>query len=450
VSSTIKVEHPARVEEGATRTIKVEHLARVEGHGGITVELEGNRVSSVRFDLFEGARLLEGLLRGRYYTDVAPTISRICSICSAAHTITSLKATEDAFGVQVTEQTELLRDLLFRGESIESHALHVFLLAAPDYLGYPSAIAMAADHIDHVALGLRLKKMGNLVQSTIGGREIHPVNCVPGGFGAVPEVGQLVELKHGLEAALDDAEAAIDFVSRLPAADFCEDDIAFAALAGSPGFSYHTGASILLESEGRLQTFPVAEYRSLTNERTVPHSHAKHSQVDGRPFMVGSLARLALRRDRLLPAAAAALDRLGLTFPATNPMDNNKAQAVELVHDVEQALRIVNRLLEDGVRPERPAEVRPRAGTGTAVTEAPRGLLVHSYTYDDAGRIEAADVITPTAMNAASVERHFRVTVDQSHQRDDAALTRKLEMIARAYDPCISCSVHLVRRCDAG
>jgi sulfhydrogenase subunit alpha len=433
-----------------SRTIKVEHLARVEGHGGISVELDGSRVSSVRFDVFEGARLLEGLLKGRYYGDVAPTISRICSICSAAHTITSLQATEDAFGVQVTGQTELLRDLLFRGESIESHALHVFLLAAPDYLGYPSAIAMASDHVDHVALGLRLKKMGNLLQDTIGGREIHPVNCVPGGFGALPNVGQLVELKQGLEAALDDADAAIDFVARLPAAEFCEDDIAFAALTGAPGFSYHAGTTILLESDGQQQTYPVAEYRSVTNERTVPHSHAKHSQADGRPFMVGSLARLALRRDRLLPAAAAALDRLGLTFPATNPMDNNKAQAVELVHDVEQALRIVSRLLEEGVRPERPAEVRPRAGTGTAVTEAPRGLLVHSYTYDDAGRILAADVITPTAMNAASIERHFRVAVEQSPQHDDATLTRKLEMIARAYDPCISCSVHLIRRCDAG
>jgi sulfhydrogenase subunit alpha len=433
-----------------SRTIKVEHLARVEGHGGITVELDGNKVSSVRFDLFEGVRLLEGLLKGKYYTDVAPTISRICSICSAAHTITSLKATEDAFGVETSEQTELLRDLLFRGESIESHALHVFLLAAPDYLNYPSAIAMAADHLDHVALGLRLKKMGNLVQNTIGGREIHPVNCVPGGFGALPTLSQLVQLKQGLEAALDDAEAAIDFVAQLPAADFCEDDIAFAALTGATGFSYHAGRSILLEVEGEQQTFPVADYRSVTNERTVTHSHAKHSEVAGRPFMVGSLARLALRRDRLHPAAAAAVDRLGLKFPATNPMDNNKAQAVELLHDVEQALRVVNRLLDEGVRPERPAEVRPRAGTGTAVTEAPRGLLVHSYTYDDGGRITAADVITPTAMNAASVERHFRVAVEQSQQRDDATLTRKLEMIARAYDPCISCSVHLIRRRDVG
>jgi sulfhydrogenase subunit alpha len=433
-----------------SRTIKVDHLARVEGHGGITVELAGDAVTDVRFDVFEGARLLESLLRGRYYTDVAPIISRICAICSAAHAVTSLKATEAALGVETSAQTELLRDLLFRGENIESHALHLFLLAAPDYLGYPSAIAMASDHLDRVALGLRLKKLGNLIQATIGGREIHPVNCVVGGFGRLPTGAQLAALQHGLEQAAEDARAAVEFVAALPPADFCVDDIAVAALFGAPGFSYHDGTEIVIEAAGGRRTVPAADYRTITNESVVPHSHAKHSSCDGRPFMVGALARLALRRDRLLPAAAAALDRLGLELPARNPMDNNKAQAVELVHDIEHALGTVNRLLADGLEPERPAPVQLRGGTGTAVTEAPRGLLVHSYTYDDQGRITAADVITPTAMNAASVERHFRMAVEQSSEKDDATLTRRLEMIARAYDPCISCSVHLLRRPDVG
>jgi sulfhydrogenase subunit alpha len=431
-----------------SRTIKVEHLARVEGHGGITVELAGDVVDTVRFDIFEGARLLEVLLKGKAFTDVAPTISRICSICSAAHTVTSLKATENAFGVQTTEQTDLLRDLLYRGESIESHALHVFLLAAPDYLGYPSAIAMAADHLDPVGLGLRLKQLGNLIQKTIGGREIHPVNCVPGGFGSVPTTAQLVELHRSLQQGMADARAAIDFIAALPSADFCDDDIVMAALNGGAGFVYHDGDDIVVASGNERSAIPVGEYRSLTNERAVAHSHAKHSRLNERPFMVGSLARLSIQRHKLLPEAVAAVERLGLAFPARNPMDNNKAQAVELVHDIEYALATVQQLLDKGVRPERPVPVRPRAGTGTAVTEAPRGLLVHSYTYDNAGLLTVADVITPTAMNAASIERHFRVAVDQSAEKDDATLTRKLEMIARAYDPCISCSVHLVRRRD--
>ncbi len=170
-------------------TIVIEHLARVEGHGGITVELEGDTVTNVRFDVFEGARLLEPLVRGKRYDEVAPILSRICSICSAAHTLTSLKATENAFGIRVSPQTELLRELMFRGESIESHALHLFLLAVPDYLNYPSAIAMAADKPAAVLLGLRLKKLGNLIQETIGGRAVHPVNAVLGGFGKAPSGG---------------------------------------------------------------------------------------------------------------------------------------------------------------------------------------------------------------------------------------------------------------------
>jgi sulfhydrogenase subunit alpha len=247
-----------------------------------------------------------------------------------------------------------------------------------------------------------------------------------------------------------DARAAIDFVACLPAADFCDDDIVMAALSGSPDFGYHEGTDIVVNSAIDRSVVPTAEYRSLTNEYAVPHSHAKHSQLQGRPFMVGALARLAMQRHKLLPEAAAALERLGLEFPARNPMDNNKAQAVELVHDVEFALNSVQHMLDGGLRPERPVPVRPRAGVGIAVTEAPRGLLVHSYTYDHNGRITAADVITPTAINAASIERHFRIAVEQSQEKDDATLTRKLEMIARAYDPCISCSVHLVRRRDVG
>jgi sulfhydrogenase subunit alpha len=433
-----------------SRTLRVEHLARVEGHGGITVELTGDRIDAVRFDVFEGARLIESLLKGKHYRDVAPIVSRICAICSAAHAVTSLKATEAAFGVTTTEQTERLRDLLYRGESIESHALHLFLLAAPDYLGYPSAIAMAADHVDRVGLGLRLKRLGNLIQETIGGREIHPVNCVPGGFGSVPTPQQLVELKDALQQGMADADAAIEFVASLPAADFCDDDIVMAALGGESDFVYHVGDDIVIAAGTDRRRLPTARYRELTNERTVLHSHAKHSRFADQPFMVGSLARLTMHRDKLLPAATRALEQLGLQFPARNPMDNNRAQAVELVNDVEYALNVVSSMLERGLEAERPVRVEPRAGTGTAVTEAPRGMLVHSYTYDADGYVTAADVITPTAMNAASIEQHFRGAVRQHGEGDDAALTRKLEMIARAYDPCISCSVHLIRKRDVG
>jgi sulfhydrogenase subunit alpha len=427
-------------------TIVIEHLARVEGHGGITVELEGDAVSNVRFDVFEGARLLEPLLRGKHYDEVASTLSRICAICSVAHTLTSLKATENAFDVHVSPQTELLRELMFRGESIESHALHLFLLAAPDYLNYPSAIAMATDKPAAVLLGLRLKKLGNLIQETVGGRAIHPVNAVPGGFGKPPSVDQLIELRSGLMQGMTDSDAMIDVMASLPAADFCHSDTVYAALRSPNLDSYYSGDEVMAVSDGNRAIVHAADYKSLTNEQSLPHSHAKHSNFRGKPFMVGSLARLTVNPRRLTGRLAVAMKRLKFQLPADNPMDNNKAQALELISDVERALEIIEQLLRAGVKDERPVPIHPRASTGTAITEAPRGLLIHSYTYDAEGRIAAADVITPTALNAASMELHFRRAVEQCAEREEAAISKRLQMIARAYDPCISCSVHLVRR----
>ena len=426
--------------------IVIEHLARVEGHGGITVELEGDTVTNVHFDVFEGARLLESLVRGKRYDEVAPILSRICSICSVAHSLTSLKATENAFGIRVSPQTDLLRELMFRGESIESHALHLFLLALPDYLNYPSAIAVAADKPAPVLLGLRLKKLGNQIQETIGGRAIHPVNAVVGGFGKAPPMEELIALRSGLMQAVTDGDSVIDLIASLPATDFCHSHTLYAALRSPNLDTYYAGDEVMVVSNGNRAIVNAAEYRSLTNEKTVPHSNAKHSTFRGSPFMVGSLARLTVNPRRLTGKLAVAMKRLKLQLPADNPMDNNKAQALELINDVERALEIIEQLLRDGIKDERAIPVQPRAGTGSAITEAPRGLLIHSYTYDDEGRVTAADVITPTALNAASMELHFRRAVEQCADREEAVITKRLQMIARAYDPCISCSVHLVRK----
>ncbi|MGD0498461.1 MAG: Ni/Fe hydrogenase subunit alpha [Bryobacteraceae bacterium] len=426
--------------------IVIEHLARVEGHGGITVEMEGDAVTNVRFDVFEGARLLEPLLRGKPYHEVAPILSRICAICSAAHTLTSLKATEDAFGIRVTPQTELLRELLMRGESIESHALHVFMLAVPDYLNYPSAIAMAADKPGAVLLALRLKKLGNQIQEVVGGRAVHPVNAIVGGFGKTPGLDQLIALRSGLLQAVTDCDTTIDILASLPAADFCHSETQFAALRSPNLDTYYGGDEVMVMANGSRALVQAADYRSLTNEKAMAHSHAKHSAFRGKPFMVGALARLTVNPRRLTGKLAVAMKRLKLTLPADNPMENNKAQALELINDVERSLEIIEQLLREGVRDERALPVEPRAGTGTGITEAPRGLLIHCYAYDANGCITAADVITPTAMNAASMEAHFRATVEQCTEREEAVIRKRLEMVARAYDPCISCSVHLIRK----
>jgi sulfhydrogenase subunit alpha len=427
-------------------TIVIEHLARVEGHGGITVELEGDTVTNVRFDIFEGSRLLEPLVRGKRCEEVAPILSRICSICSGAHTLTSLKATEAAFGIRVSPQTELLRELMFRGESIESHALHLFLLAVPDYLNYPSATAMAVDKPGAVLLGLRLKKLGNQIQEVIGGRAVHPVNAVLGGFGRVPSVDQVIGLRSGLLQAVIDADTVIDLIASLSATDFCHSDTLYAALRSPSLDSYYSGDEVMVMSNGNRAIVHANDYRSLTNERSVPHSHAKHSTFRGNPFMVGSLARLTVNPRRLTGKLAVAMKRLKLQLPSDNPMDNNKAQALELINDLERSLEIIEHLLRDGIKDEPAMPVHPRAGTGSAITEAPRGLLIHSYTYDDEGRIVSADVLTPTSLNAASIELHLRRAVEQCADRDEAVISKRLQMIARAYDPCISCSVHLVRR----
>lgn len=421
----------------STTTLRVEHLARVEGHGGITITMIGDRVSHVWMDIFEGSRLFETLVRGRRFDEVSQIVSRICSICSTSHALTALLATEKAMEIEVSAQTNLLRELMHLGENIESHALHLFLLAAPDYLNYPSAIAMAADRPEAIQLGLRLKRLGNTIQEAIGGRTIHPVNAVPGGFATVPDVETLVKLGDALGQGWLDAHTTVDLLLTLPPAEFGRGSTVFAALRDS---------HIVVQDGSLEETIAPGAYRLLTNEKKTPFSNARHSLFRGAPFMVGALARLNINPGLVTGKILDAANCLGLTLPSSNPMDNNKAQAVELVMFIGRALALVERLLDEGCKPEPPVAITPRAGAGVAIIEAPRGLLVHNYTFDEQGYITAADVVTPTAMNAASMEKHFRAAVDQSDSKEPPELTRKVEMLARAYDPCLSCSVHVIQR----
>lgn len=425
-----------------TTRIELHHLARVEGHGGVTIDLDDGAVAAVRLDIFEGARLIEGLVRGRRYDEVAHLVSRICAICSVAHTLASLAATERALGIRPDAYTVLLRDLLLRGENIESHALHLYLLAAPDYLRAPSALALAAEHGDIVQLGLRLKRLGNTIQEVVGGRAIHPVNAQLGGFSAPPPMESLLRLRSQLEEGARDARATLDIVAGLPAVDAGRSETAYAAVTPLEGYGYGPGDAIALVRDGRREVVPAEAYRSVTQERTVAHSHARHSRWEGAPIMVGALARVVVNGDRLPPAGAAAAERLAILPPFEDPLANNAAQAVELIVDVDRALEVVDALLQERGSGKRPAPVTARAGRGTSVLEAPRGLLVHSYTYDDAGCIEHADIITPTAINAASIEARLRRAVDADPAVDPEVLRRRLEMVVRAYDPCLSCSVH--------
>jgi sulfhydrogenase subunit alpha len=429
-----------------TRTISVEHLTRVEGHGGIKVVLDGNEVTKVELNVFEGIRLFEGLVRGRAIEDVTQICSRICAICSHGHTVTSLHALENALGITVTPQTRRLRDLAFQGANLESHALHVFVLALPDLMGHSSVISLAGVVPDAVKMALRLKKLGNTIQEVVGGRAIHPINYIIGGFGRVPTTDELLALKPQIKEGLADCERALAVLRTIPIPDFVKEPIRCAALAPEDEAFFFGNFIEILDGDKR-KRIPVSDYKKFTNEHLVPHSHAKHSLYEGRSYMVGSLPRLTLNGDKIRGLARQAMEELNFTVPSANIMMNNIAQVVELVYSAEHALHLIDELLEAGVIPEKPVPYEVRACAGAAATEVPRGTLFYSYEIDSKGLIASADVITPTAQNLSNAEDQLRATVKQglAAGASDSTLEQRLAMVARAYDPCISCSVHVVR-----
>lgn len=422
-------------------SVIIDHICRVEGHGGITVNIKDGKVAEVNMDIFEGPRFFEPLVVGRAYDEVTPILMRICAICSAAHTVASLMAVESAFGTKVSPQTRLLRELLVHGGNIESHALHLFCLAIPDFLGYPSAIALASDHLEEVKMGLELKKLGNTIQETVGGRAVHSVNAIIGGFGKVPSRDQLHDLSDQLKRGLEQSLAGVDLVSSLQVADFCNSPNVYAALL-LDGSEYSLFGDKIGLSDGH--TKDIGMYKDICKERVVAHSHAKQSWFQDKPFAVGALARIALNGKRLVGQAKNSNEKLALDPPPENMLYNNAAQAVEIVYCIERSLHIIDELLREGIEQERPAEVRIRAGTGVGAVEAPRGTLYHCYSFDKAGRLTEADVITPTAQNLANIEKDLRVSVENLMNEPKEPLGPKLEMVVRAYDPCISCAVHLV------
>ena len=424
------------------KSVVVDHLCRVEGHGGINVAIEDGKVVRVEMDIFEGTRFLEALVVGRSYDEIPPILSRICAICSAVHTITSLMAVEDAFDTEISSQTELLRDLLLQGGNIESHALHLFCLALPDFLSHSGAFTLAGDHPQEVKIGLELKKLGNMIQETIGGRAVHPVNAILGGFGKIPTKETLLRLKEELIKGLEEALVAIEFIASLEIPNFSRSPTVYAAL-GSSAQEYSLFGDKIIFSSG--ESREIKSYKEICNETVVPYSHAKHSHFKGRPFMVGALARVMLNGHKLQSEAKKAKEKLGLDSGTENILHNNAAQAVEIVNSIERSIQIINELVERGIKDEKSVKIKPKADQGTAAAEAPRGTLYHSYTFDKEGRVTKADVITPTAQNLANVEKDFRALAERLVDEPEESLQAKLEMVARAYDPCISCSVHLVR-----
>jgi sulfhydrogenase subunit alpha len=424
--------------EKRTKTIRTDTLARVEGEGAMRVRIEAGRVTEVALDIYEPPRFFEAFLRGRDFAEAIDITSRICGICPIAYQMSAVTAMESLCGVEVGGQLRALRRLLYCGEWIESHALHIFMLHAPDFLGYAGAVEMAQDHPTIVADALKLKKAGNEVMRVVGGREVHPINLRVGGLHRAPRKAELATLVEGLERAREIALRAVTLTGGLDFPDY-EQDFEMVALA-QPG-EYPIDRGRVVSDRGL--DIPAAEYSNHFVESHVEWSHALHSQrSDGSTYVVGPLARFATSFDELTPLAREAAAGVGLRPPERNPFRSIVVRAVELVGAVDEALELIAAYEE----PDAPAvEVIPRAGVGHGVSEAPRGLLYHRYEIDDDGTILDAVIVPPTSQNQAAIEADLRGVVERSLELPDAELSVRCEQTIRNYDPCISCATHFLK-----
>jgi sulfhydrogenase subunit alpha len=429
--------HGTNVASGERR-FEVAGLTRVEGEGSLRLVVRDGLVTEAQLAIFEAPRYFERIVVGRTPDEVLDIVARICGICPVAYQMSAAHAFEDLAGIEIEPSVRSLRRLLYCGEWIESHALHVYLLHAPDFLGCANAVELAALDRAAVERGLALKKVGNRIVAILGGRPIHPVSVRVGGFSKVPTKRELQVLRPELEAALGHALATVDWVSTFVAPEF-ERDERFVALRHPSEYPMSDGR--IVSSDG-LDLAPT-DWESAFHEEQVPWSHALQARMGDRvPYLLGAAARITLAGEHLHPLARAALDRIGLADAIRrNPHWSIAARAVELVHAVAESLDIV-----DGyVPPDRPSQPwTPGPGTAAWATEAPRGLLFHHYELDDDGLVAAATIVPPTSQNQVAIEADlwsFAPTVlDEPHE----VATHRLEQLIRSYDPCISCATHFL------
>jgi sulfhydrogenase subunit alpha len=420
----------------ASRTLTVPMLARVEGEGGMLIRTRDGEVTDVHLNIYEPPRFFEAFLRGRRYTEPPDITARICGICPVAYQMSACLALEAACGVEIPQPIQDLRRLLYCGEWIESHALHIYLLHAPDFLGFEGMLDMAREHRGHVERGLQLKKVGNQIITLVGGRAIHPINVRLGGFYAAPTVRQMRTLAERVAWARDAALETVRWVADFDFPDF-EQDYEFVALRHPTEYPILAGR--IVSSRGL--DVDVSEFEQHVVEHHVAHSTALHALVDGRRYLTGPLARYALNADRLSPVARQAAAAAGLEPVCRNPFRSIIVRAVEVLYACDEALRI----LEAYERPDEPnVPVVARAGTGSGATEAPRGLLYHRYDIDDDGLISAALIVPPTSQNQTQIEDDLRQFVAPRLRLDLEDLTHLCEQAIRSYDPCISCATHFL------
>jgi sulfhydrogenase subunit alpha len=421
----------------ARKTINVDYLARVEGEGGVKITFEDRKVRNVELRIFEPPRFFEAFLRGRAYTEAPDITARICGICPVAYQMSAVHAMEDAFGVTVSDPVRELRRLLYCGEWIESHVLHIYMLHAPDFLGYQGAVEMAKDHGDIVRQGLELKKVGNDILELLGGRAIHPVNVRVGGFYRAPSRRELGILTERLQRARDMAQTAVRWVSTFDFPD-CERDYEFVSLGGAGEYPFNAGR--VVSNKGL--DISLHDYDAHFEESHVKRSNALHSHLKGRPYLTGPIARYSLNSALLSPLALETAKQAGLGPTCNNPFRSIVVRAVEVLYACDEALRIIN----DYQEPEQPhLDLTPRAGTGYACTEAPRGMLYHRYRLDADGTILDAKIVPPTSQNQPSIEDDLKHFAADWLDMPEEALRIRCEQAVRNHDPCISCATHFLK-----
>jgi coenzyme F420-reducing hydrogenase alpha subunit len=417
----------------------VHHVARIEGHGNIIVNAKDGKIEECKWEIPESPRFFESMLRGLSYSDVNFIAPRICGICAVAHANASIAATEAAFGVKLSEQSILMRDTLFDAETFTSHILHTYFLIAPDFLGVGSVIPLATTHTDVVLRALRMKKFGNDWADIFCGRKTHPISQVAGGFVKFPTVEQLKWIKDKLEGEImKDLEISVDLFKTLKFPDFVR-ETEYIALTKPDEYAFIGGAI----GSTDCKPMPINDYQKVTNEFCVPQSTAKWTKHLRESFQVGALARFNVNHDKLHPKAKKVAQAFGLKAPCYNPFLISAAQLVESMHVVENSIMILDKLLTKGIKPEKP-EVKVKAGRGVGAVEAPRGILFHDYTFDDAGKCIAANIIIPTNENHNSIQHDFDKLLPEIIDQPQEKIKLTMEMLVRAYDPCVSCSTHML------
>lgn len=421
-----------------SRTIKVDYLARVEGEGALYIKTKGSQVEDVRLKIFEPPRFFEALLRGRSMGEAPDITARICGICPVAYQMSAVAAMENGVGLQVPEYLQQLRRLMYCGEWIESHTLHIIMLHAPDFLGYPDGIAMSKDHQEAVKRGLRLKKAGNEIIRLLGGREIHPINVKIGGFYSIPPMQKFKKLQEHLKQARDDAHEIVKWVSgfKFPHLERSNEYVSI-----SHPNEYPMARGQIISSSG-LKIEP-KDYDAHFKETQAPYSNALQSTLNNRSYLAGPMARYNLNRQHLSPLVKQTIEEIGFEKTCVNPFRSIIVRALEVLYACDEALRI----LQEGMWEGQSASVEPekRAAVGYGATEAPRGLLYHRYRIDADGVIEEAKIVPPTSQNQKSIEEDLRDFVSRNMALADQDLVWKCEQAIRNYDPCISCSTHFLK-----